>query len=96
MSPYFNLEEPLDTLTTKLNQFSILSLNCASLNAKYDEIKILIESLRLTNYMFVAICIQETWLSDSSDKSLDCYNLIAPETFMLNPWWPCYIFKRLL
>ena len=80
ISSYFNLDELVDTLKTKQNQFTILSLNCASLNAKYDQLKILLEDLQRKNCIFSAICIQETWQSDSDDMSiyeLDGYNLIS-------------------
>ena len=43
----------------KSNCFSILSLNCQSLNAKFDQIN-----------EFSAICLQEAWLSDNSNTSL--------------------------
>ena len=79
-SPYFNLDELVETLKTKQKQFTILSMNCASLNAKYDQIKILLEDLQRKNCFFSAICFQETWQSNSDDMSiyqLDGYNLIS-------------------
>ena len=56
------------SLKEKLDEFCILSLNIQSLNAKFDELVILLHSL--TNCKFSAICIQETWLTDKSDLSL--------------------------
>mgnify|MGYP000297251403 CR=1 FL=1 len=80
LSPYFSLEKLTETLRSKQNQFTVLSLNCASLNAKYDQIKILIEELEHKNCIFSAICIQETWQSATDDMSIyqiNGYNLIS-------------------
>ena len=66
------------SLKEKQDEFCILSLNIQSLNAKFDELVILLHSL--TNCKFSAICIQETWLTDKSDLSLfkiDGYNFIS-------------------
>ena len=63
LSPYYDMGDLITTLQTKKNQFTILSLNCASLNAKFDQIKILVENLKQNQCMFSAICLQETWLS---------------------------------
>ena len=60
--------------------FTILSLNCASINAKIDQIKIKIQQLENNGTNVSAVCIEETWLSDGSDTSLlqiDDYNLIS-------------------
>ena len=80
LSSYFSIEDLTIALQAKKNQFTILSLNCASLNAKFDQIKILVENLKANQCMFSAICFQETWLSSQSDLSLlqlEGYNLIA-------------------
>ena len=50
--------------------FSILSLNCQSLNAKIDQINIKLQQLKSNGHEFSAICLQETWLSEDSDISL--------------------------
>ena len=59
---------------------SKLSLNIQSINAKIDELRILIENLRLKNCHFSAICLQEYWLSEHSNLSqfdIDDYTLIS-------------------
>ena len=79
-SPYFNDETLISSLKAKSQNFSIYSLNCQSLNAKIDQIKLKIEYLRENGVEFSAICLQETWLSDDSDTSLlqiDGYQLIS-------------------
>ena len=52
----------------KSDSFSILGLNCQCLNAKFDQISIMVQQLKSKGYEFDAICLQETWLSDDSDK----------------------------
>ena len=79
-SPYYDNDVFTNILCTKQNIFSLVSLNCQSLNAKYDEIKIFIENLRESSCKLSAFCLQETWLSDDSDASLfqlDDYNFIS-------------------
>ena len=54
----------------KANNFTILSLNVQSLNAKFDQIQILISQLKSKHVQFNAICLQETWLTENSDLPL--------------------------
>ena len=64
----------------KADSFSILSLNCQCLTAKFDQINIKVQQLQSKGFEFDAICLQETWLSDDSDTSLfqiQGYNLIS-------------------
>ena len=59
--------------------FNIMSLNCASINAKIDEIKIKLLEIHNNGTEIHALCLQESWLSDDSDTSLlqiDDFNLI--------------------
>ena len=79
-SPYFNDETLISSLKAKAQNFSTYSLNCQSLNAKIDQIKLKIEYLKENGVEFSVICLQETWLSDDSDTSLlqiDGYQLIS-------------------
>ena len=62
------------------NSFLIFSLNCQSLNAKFDEIKIQIETFRNGGCEISAFCLQETWLGEDYDTSLlqiEGYTLIS-------------------
>ena len=52
------------------HNFSILTLNIESINAKFDELTIYIEELSKINFKFSVICLQETWLSDDVDLSI--------------------------
>ena len=79
-SPYFTDEGLINELTTKTENFTILSLNCQSLNAKIDNLKILVHKLISQHCRIDVVCLQETWLSDQSDTSLlniNGYNLIS-------------------
>ena len=60
--------------------FSILSLNCQSLSAKYGIICVFIEDLKHNGFEFSALCFQETWLHEDCDTSLyqlENYNFIS-------------------
>ena len=79
-SPYYHDEKLINELNTKTNNFNILSLNCESINSKFDQINITIEQFKRNGCTFSAVCLQESWLSDDSDTSLlqlDGYNLIS-------------------
>ena len=67
-------------LKNESDQFSILSLNIQSINAKFDQLRNILEGLESQNCEFSAICLQETWLSEASDislLSLDNYDFIS-------------------
>ena len=51
-------------------QFSIMSSNIQSINAKIDELKAFVIEMEQLNFQFDAICLQETWLDDTQDTSL--------------------------
>ena len=69
-SPYYATDDISTLFGNKFNQFLILSLNCQSLNAKFDRINIFLETLQKQNVIFGAICLQETWLGEHTDLSL--------------------------
>ncbi len=52
------------------NKFTIISTNIQSINAIIDELRLSIEYLKTFNFMFNAICIHESWLSELADTSL--------------------------
>ena len=79
-SSYIDVNELIPILKKNENKFTLLSLNIQSLNAKFDQLKILIYGLNECGCNVDAICIQETWLSDTHDNavfSLDGYNFIS-------------------
>ena len=79
-SNYYDQESLAGVFTTNINSFNMFSLNCQSINAKIDEIKIKIKQMESVNCTFDAICLQESWLSNDADLSLfklDNYNIIS-------------------
>ena len=69
-SNYFT-QEQLTTMSKNFTQhFSVLTLNCQSINAKFDTLVLLVDQLRQNNFEFSAICLQETWLENDSDLSI--------------------------
>jgi len=78
-SPYYDTDSAIELLRTKNRVFSILSLNCQSLNAKINELLVYLNSYE-SLFQFSAICLQETWLTADADLSLlqiNGYKLIS-------------------
>jgi exonuclease III len=69
-SYYYSLDQLLSIKTKLSNSFNVLSLNTQSINAKFEEIKILLQLLSDNAIHFDALCFQETWLSADADTSL--------------------------
>ncbi len=69
-SSYYEYGKLSTTLQAYKNKFTIFSTNIQSINAKSDELRLFIEHLNTFNFMFSAICIQESWLSEEADTSL--------------------------
>ena len=79
-SPYYIVEDLTVPKLKDSTQFSVLSLNTQSINAKIDELLIMLTTIREQNIQFDAICIQETWLDSTSDASfvqIPGYNCIS-------------------
>ena len=79
-SPYINNVDFKKLLKETSSNFQILSLNCQSINAKYELLKTYIDYFQESTSTLDAICLQETWLSADSDLSLlqlPGYNLIS-------------------
>ena len=66
-SPYFSDDELFQQCVNCKNGLSILSLNCQSLHAKFDYIKLLIEKFVHNNCSLQVLCLQETWISSGTD-----------------------------
>ena len=78
-SPYIDIDSLSEQLIPHTKKFSVLSVNIQSINAKFDWLLALITYLNDSNFMFSAICIQESWLKEGKDISLfqiPGYNLI--------------------
>jgi hypothetical protein len=79
-SVYLNQESLVNVLKRKHNVFKVLSLNCQSLYAKYDQLCIYLSMLKENGCLFDAICLQETWLDEFSDLNaldIDGFELIS-------------------
>ena len=78
-SPYYNDESFVNLMESKKHSFKIISLNCQSINAKFNELKIYLEHFRNNGITISVICLQETWINDDYNTSLlklEGYNLI--------------------
>ena len=76
---YFDIDAMINTLDGK-SGFKILSLNCQSLNAKINQLRMYISIFLEKNLIFDAICLQESWLSGNeitSDLSIPNYTLLS-------------------
>ena len=79
-SPYISDDELFQQRVNCKNGLSILSLNCQSLHAKFDYIKLLIEKFMHNNCPLQVLCLQETWISSGTDLSpyiIPGYHLIS-------------------
>ena len=69
-SPYLNDEQLAKLIKTKPNSFSILSLNCQSIRAKIDHIKILMHKIRNLHCLFDLICVANSCAMCTNRTSL--------------------------
>lgn len=79
-SPYYDNDKAVEILADDCKSLIILSLNCQSLNAKFNELQVYLEYFKESNVIIDVICLQETWLSDQCDislLSLEHYNFIS-------------------
>ena len=68
------------------NRLCILSLNCQSINAKYEKLKLFLDDINTQNPISV-ICIQESWAHEEMDMkyfSLPNYTLINTNSSVAN------------
>ena len=78
-SHYVDRDNLTEYMKNNKNRFTILSLNCQSINAKFNEISLLVNSLTEANLPLSAICLQESWLKDQNTTLYDIpnYNIIS-------------------
>ena len=67
-SRYLDSDAAMELFGSKQNNFTVLSLNCQSLCAKIEELRIYLNMFH--PFYFSAICLQETWLTSDADVSL--------------------------
>ena len=68
-SSYYHDDKFKSIIDQHKGNFCILSTNIQSINAKFDELFAYINDLRQHNFEFSAICIQESWMSETEDTS---------------------------
>ena len=66
-SPYYS-ESDFHNLQFRQGNFSIFSLNCQSINAKFDELQLFMDRINRIEEVGV-LCLQGTWTSDRDDIS---------------------------
>ncbi len=67
---YIDLENIEKFTKNQKNVFTILSVNIQSINAKYNQLTTIIKHLNEAyKFQFSAICLQESWLDETSDTS---------------------------
>ena len=79
-SSYHDIDTFSEVAKTRLHDFSRLSTNNESLNAKFDELLIHITELKSINFKYSVMCLQETCLCEMDDMSIfniDGYDRIS-------------------
>ena len=74
-SPYMTHDMVPRYLSDHQDSFSVMSLNCQSINAKFGQIEAILLELQRSNFMFSVICLQETWLSSDSSTAGPRFNI---------------------
>ena len=69
-SPYMDLNTVKSYLQNNRNNFTVFTLNVQSLNSNFSEIQSLSSDLSKDNFLFDAICFQETWLHTNDDVGI--------------------------
>ena len=82
-SPYVDTDELAAYLKNIKSNFSVLSLNIQSLNAKVSPLLAILEDLQRNDFMFDAICLQETWIS-GSPPDFSMFNIPSYTTIPLS------------
>jgi hypothetical protein len=79
-SPYYEDEGFMEILSNKSSIISIMSLNCQSINSKFDQINLYMNKYTAENRQISILCLQETWLTAGYDLlpfHIEGYNLIS-------------------
>ena len=69
-SPYITDYVLPQSMENRKHGVNILSLNCQSVHAKFDYIRLLIDKFMQKDCHLQAICLQKTWFSSETDLSL--------------------------
>ena len=74
-SPYIDTTDAAKYLQRHKGKFTVLNINIQSINAKFDSLLLFLDELAQNGFHFSAICVQETWLQQSSLSSQN-FNII--------------------
>ena len=86
-SPYYSDDELIQSRMYHNNGLSILSLNCQSLHAKFEYIKLLLDKFSCNNCPLQVLCLQETWFTANTDLSpyiIPGYHIISTGRYASN------------
>ena len=86
-SPYSSDDLVIQSRENCENGLSIVSLNCQSLHAKFDYIRLLIDKFANNNCALQVLCLQESWFSSETDLSpyiIPGYHMISTGHFASN------------
>ena len=86
-SPYSSDDELIESRMNFTTSMNILSMNCQSLHAKFDYVRLLIDKFKNNNCALQVVCLQESWFSADTDLSLYMipgYHLISTGRYASN------------
>ena len=78
-SDYYDFTSFKNCIKKYKNHFTVLCINIQGLQAKFNELVVILEDLKNDNIIFSAICLQETHLE--YDDSIDPFNITGYEGF---------------
>ena len=67
LSPYYS-EADFQNVLKLNNTLSIMSVNCQSINAKFDEVQLFIDKINKSGSLGI-LCLQESWTDINEDIS---------------------------
>ena len=86
-SPYSSDDELIESRMNFTTSMNILSMNCQSLHAKFDYVRLLIDKFKDNNCALQFVCLQESWFSADTDLSqymIPGYHLISTGRYASN------------
>ena len=83
VSQYVTLQNLTKYIPHAIDQISVVTLNCQSLNAKFDQLRAVTHELEVNHsFKFSVILLQETWIS-GKDPDISLFNLPGYQSFAL-------------
>ena len=79
-SPYYEPDDFIELFKSKKDIFNVFSVNCQSLNSKFNELIAYLKSFDNNECHVSAICLQETWIKNDTDTAyleIPGYNFIS-------------------